>query len=366
MDEFDHLAMGVALSKVPGIGKATAGKLLNEFGDLEAIFKADLNDLNQVSRLSDRAKEELLKKNEFSAEQRQVEEVLNEGGRVTLFTDHEYPYRLALCHDAPQVLFSKGLRTWNEPRIVAVVGMRQASEYGKRACQELVRGLQKSNAVVVSGLAFGIDILAHRAAAEVGLSSLACLAHGLDMIYPRLHQKDAIRMQESGALITEYPFGTNPDRMNFPSRNRIIAGLADVTIVVQSESKGGSMITAKLAHSYHRDVMAIPGSINDRRSQGCHELIQFHIASLISSSDDVMRFMNWQPKVKPKMELFVELNRSEEKVIELISSEKASHIDAICHDSGLSRGEVMSVLLSLELKGFVTAQPGSSFLRTRG
>ncbi|MGB0424489.1 MAG: DNA-processing protein DprA, partial [Flavobacteriales bacterium] len=233
-----------------------------------------------------------------------------------------------------------------------------------RACQELVKGLQQSNAVIVSGLAFGIDIHAHRAALEVGLPSMACLAHGLDIVYPRLHQKDAERMQETGSLVTEYPFGTNPDRTNFPSRNRLIAGLADVTVVVQSESKGGSMITAKLAHSYHRDVMAVPGSINDRRSEGCHELIQFHIASLVTSSDDIMRFMNWKKTEKSQMNLFVELSEKEEKILALIEKDTPIHIDVLGPKSNLKRGEIMSSLLSLELKGLIASQPGSSFVRS--
>lgn len=364
MDEIDRLAMGVALSDVPGVGISTARKLLQHFGDLNSLFSANASDLDQVKGLNERSKEYLLFKMDFSASKKQVEEVLKIGGQVTLFTDPEYPYRLAMCNDAPLVLFSKGIRSWNSERIVAVVGMRQASDQGKRACMELVKGLKSCNAVIVSGLAFGIDIHAHRAAMDAGLSTLACLAHGLDIVYPSLHQKDAIQMQELGGLVTEYPFGTKPDRAHFPSRNRIIAGMADLTLVVQSESKGGSMITANLAHSYHREVMAVPGSIHDRRSQGCHELIQFHIASLVTSAEDVMRFMNWKPKEKSQLEMFVELDSCEEEIMQLLSKNQPVHIDSLNSAAKLKRGEVMGALLSLELKGLIAAQPGSCYRRT--
>ena len=275
------------------------------------------------------------------------------------------------CPDAPILVYYKGNADLNARHVLAVVGTRQITEYGKDLCSHFVKDLSQlcPDALIISGLAYGVDIHAQRAALENGLDTVGVVAHGLDQVYPRTHQETATKMMDQGGLLTEFMSRTNPDKKNFVQRNRIVAGISDCTIVVESALKGGSLITAAIADSYHRDVFAFPGRVNDRYSSGCNELIRSNQAQLITSAEEFVESMGWESEVKRKEQLskgiqqqiFPDLNEDEQKVVDNLQGGDSKQINVIAAETGISIGMLSSLLFNLEMKGVVKMMNGGMY-----
>ncbi|MDR3189291.1 MAG: DNA-processing protein DprA [Prevotellaceae bacterium] len=361
----------IALTLISGVGSITAKQLIAYCGSAEAALTAAPKDLLRIPDVGatlagaitstrhaalNRAKEEL----EFMAKT---------GVQAFTFLDKGYPERLRNCEDSPLVLYAKGATDLNAPKVVSIVGTRSATAYGRQQCENLVRDMAALYApLVVSGLAFGVDVCAHRAALANGLPTVAVMGHGLDMVYPSQHAGVAREMQQQGgALLSDFTSKCRMDPSNFVKRNRIVAGMADATIVVESAEKGGALITAGMAFDYSRDVMAFPGRVGDKTSAGCLKLIKANKAALIESAADVAYNLGWDiPKKQPvQQSLFLpELSDDEKKLFELLTPTEAQSIDVICRSSGLSMPKVSSALLNLEFSGLVKALPGKMFQRT--
>ncbi|MGH2644065.1 MAG: DNA-processing protein DprA, partial [Chitinophagaceae bacterium] len=298
-----------------------------------------------------------------------VEEELNfiekHGIKVLFYQEKEYPKRLKNCYDCPLVLYYAGNADLNTSRILSVVGTRHYTDYGKDICENIIGDFSKENVLIVSGLAYGIDVIAHKKALKEGLKTIGVVAHGLDRIYPPLHEGIARQMIEQGGLLTEYLSKTLPDKQNFPMRNRIVAGVADATLVIETGIKGGSNITIELANDYNRDVFAVPGKVGDKKSEGCNYLIRKNKAALITSAKDIMEMMGWEEHLKDnkpiKKELFIELSEKEQNVVNLLTGVKMMHVDEIHLQSRLSSSETAAAILNLELQGVIKSLPGKLY-----
>lgn len=283
------------------------------------------------------------------------------------YTDERYPARLLQCNDCPAMVYFKGsdVSLLNAPRIVSVVGTRQPTEHGRALCEEIVEGLRNYNVLVVSGLAYGIDVTAHRKASAAAIANIGVLGHGLSSIYPAEHRSVALKMLEKGGLLTEFTSDTKVDRENFPMRNRIIAGICDALLVVESGSTGGSMITAELAHQYERDVFALPGRVRDPKSAGCNLLIKSERARLVENALDLTSAMMWEEAGKTKAiqtRLFYQLPPSEKLVMDLVTRHPEIQIDRLALAANLSPGELAAHILSLEFQGLLRTLPGKRYI----
>lgn len=358
----------LALPLLPGIGINSAHNLLQAAGSATVLFThpKELPDiLPQVNPKLTQAFDcpEILRRCEAElafAEKHHI---------ACLTTDDEgYPSRLRECNDAPLVLFYRGNADLNSRHIISMVGTRNATDYGKDLCDRFIHDLQEllPDAVIVSGLAYGIDIHAHRAALQYQLDTVGVLAHGLDRIYPYAHRHTATEMIAHGGLLTEFMSGTNPDRQNFVKRNRIVAGISDATIVVESASKGGSLITAEIAESYHRDCFAFPGRIGDTYSEGCNNLISSNRAALLQNAEELVKAMNWnRPKQMPpaiQRQLFPELNAEEKSVVELMQKHpEGIQVNNLVVESNIPITRMTGILFELELKGIVRSYAGGVY-----
>lgn len=282
------------------------------------------------------------------------------------YTDENYPHRLKSCVDAPVLLYSKGKFSMNEQKMVAIVGTRDATEYGKEICEKIIQSFKGQNIVVVSGLAHGIDAYIHRYCLKYDVPTIGVLGNGLDRVYPAVHRELAEKMIKNGGLLSELIPGTLPDRQNFPLRNRIVAGMTDATIVVESKKRGGSLITANLANDYNRDVFAFPGSVHMETSQGCNFLIAQQKAHLIQSADDFLRMMNWKEKKEEKKssvqhQLFINLSDNQEKIVKCLQKNEKMHIDFLSMDIKMPISILNQELFTLEMSGVVRSYPGKIY-----
>lgn len=291
----------LALTFIPDVGAKTGRALYDHFGTATDIFKAKLHDIKAIAGIDEKRSKgfrdpEVLRKTE-----EELKIVAKHGINILNFRNGNYPSRLAQCIDSPLILYYRGNANLDAQKIVAIVGTRKSTDYGQRLVDELVEGLSaQEDILIISGLAAGIDTMAHRRCVELNIPTVGVLGHGLDRMYPVGNKKLAKEMIENGGLLTEFPFDTVPDKGKFPMRNRVVAGLADVTVVVESAISGGALITARMASGYNRDVAAFPGRVNDSRSAGCNKLIRTNIAGLITSSDDLLDMMNWGKKQRLK------------------------------------------------------------------
>ncbi|MDR0565603.1 MAG: DNA-processing protein DprA [Prevotellaceae bacterium] len=360
----------LALTLIPGVGSITAKQLIAYCGSAEAVLasagKALLRIPDVGAALSgaiDASKQTAL----YRARQ-ELEFMEKNGVQALSFLDKGYPERLRNCEDSPLILYAKGGADLNAPKVVSIVGTRNATAYGRQQCENLVRDLAGLYApLVVSGLAFGIDVCAHRAAMANGLPTAAVLGHGLDMVYPAQHLNVAREMlQQGGALLSDFTSRCRMDPSNFVKRNRIVAGMADATIVVESAEKGGALITADMAFGYSRDVMAFPGRVGDKTSAGCLKLIKTNKAALIESAADVAYLLGWDiPRKQPvQQSLFApELSDDEKTLLNFLLPTEAQSIDVICRSTGLAMPKVSAALLNMEFSGLVKALPGKMFLK---
>ncbi len=360
----------MALTRVPRLNPTNQRILLQELGSATAVFE-NRKDLKQV--LPD-ASEKLVEAVAHMDEQliraeEEVRFVMEKKVDCLCFHDAAYPQRLKECPDAPILLFFKGNVSLNQSRIINIVGTRHCTEYGKDICSRFIRELSElcPEVLVVSGLAYGVDIQAHRRALENGLPTVGVLAHGLDQIYPRMHRDTAIQMMAQGGLLTEFMSGTNADKVNFVRRNRIVAGISDATIVVESAEKGGALITADIASSYHRDVFAFPGRIGDPYSQGCNRLIRDSKAALLESAQGFMEAMGWPCKKKEEnngkscFELFPDLCEEEQRIVDCLRQHDKLQINMLTVATNLPVQKLSAFLFNLEMKGIIKQLSGGMY-----
>jgi DNA processing protein len=357
----------IALITVPGIGTVNARKLVAHCGSPEAVFKEKKKNLLKINGIGDSiiaslGSSEILQKAEQEAQFAEKHNI-----NVLYCLNDNYPERLRNCPDAPFLLFSKGAANLNQRKIISIVGTRRSTDYGREICNSLISGLKARGheVLIVSGLAYGIDIHAHKAALKNGLPTLAALAHGFKTIYPSPHKSIAREMIDSGgALLTEFTSETIPDKANFVKRNRIVAGIADATLVVESPIKSGALITADLANSYNRDVFAFPGRTNDVFSQGCNALIKSNKANMIENVEDLEYFLGWDSPGKEKViqtQMFTELNDTEKQIVGLIRENNEMYIDQICGATGLPISTLSNCLINLEFAGIIRCLPGKCY-----
>ncbi|MCE5204931.1 MAG: DNA-processing protein DprA [Porphyromonadaceae bacterium] len=357
----------IALTQIKGVGVMHARNLMEVVGDEEAIFRDDARKLESIPRITRRLIQEIRDPDVLRQAEKELEFVRKNNLKILFYTDTEYPQRLTQCLDAPILLYAKGDTDFNRKKVIAVVGTRNETRYGQDFCREFIRDLaiRLPEIQIVSGLAYGIDIHAHRAALQNGLSTVAVLGHGLDRIYPSMHRQTAIEMLQQGALLTEFPSGTNPDRHNFVRRNRIVAGMSDAVVVVESGEKGGSLTTADIANSYFREVFAVPGRIHDKMSSGCNRLISDNKALLLQGVDDLIGHMGWveenKKEIPKQQDLFVELSENEEKVYQILLYSGAMQVNALAIELNIPVTELFMILLELEMKNVVTSLPGGMF-----
>ena len=355
----------IALTKIKGMGPKTARVLLDHYGSVENIFQAPEHELRSL-QIGKRRIENLFSKDHLQEAEQETTFMEKHGIRPLWFTDPDYPQRLLTCEDAPLLLYYKGAANLNPLRCVSIVGSRNATAYGKRICEELIAGLQEYEVQIVSGLAYGIDVQAHRLALKQHIPTIGVLGHGLDRIYPAVHREVASAMLQQGGLLTEYPSETDTHPGNFPARNRIIAGLADVTIVVEAAQKGGALITAEIANSYNRDVCAFPGGIDQGYSAGCNYLIKTHRAHLIRHAEDLIYLMGWEkPKVQrqsKQLSLLAEgLSKDEQRVYSFLQDREQASMDEIARHLDWPTSKLAMILLEMELNNQLLSLPGKAY-----
>lgn len=349
--------------------------LLNELGSATAVYENRRDLYRLFGQISERASMALQQMDELLPRcEMELLYARNHHIRIlTIHDDEAYPQRLRTCDDAPLVLYSLGNADFNARHIISIVGTRRCTQYGRDICQQLTRDLQRlcPDVLVVSGLAYGIDIAAHRGALDAGLATIGVLAHGLDQIYPRIHRDTAIAMLHNGGLLTEFMSATQPEKMNFIQRNRIVAGMADATVVVESAEKGGSLITAEMANGYNREVFAFPGRSNDYASSGCNRLIRRNEAHLITSAEDLLATLGWETSAASyavtasedsQMSLFPELTADEQAIVSALQA-AASDLDLseLVSRTSLPVSQIMSSLFTMEMNGIVKKLAGNTY-----
>lgn len=363
MDE--NLKYKIGITLIPLVGDIKAKQLISYCGSAEAVFGEKKQALLKIPDIGEITSEAIIKQDVLKRAEEEIAFI--EKNKITpiYYLDKEYPLRLKQCDDSPVMLYYKGKADLNTGRIIAIVGTRRATDYGRKMTEELVNGLTETGALVVSGLALGIDIAAHRAALKSGLDTVGIVAHGHDTIYPGEHTNTAKKMLEQGGILTEFLSNTIPDRENFPKRNRIIAGLSDAVVVMESREAGGALITAEIALSYNREVVAYPGKADDVQSRGCNNLIQRNKAYLAQSSQDVIDYLGWKEKKTPQktqQELFHNLNESETAIVNALKAQGAPmYIDDLAILSNLSPGNLSAHLLNLEFAGILRSLPGKMY-----
>jgi DNA processing protein len=355
----------IALTLIPNIGDVHAKALVSIYGDAQSVFKAKKKELEAIEGIGTIRANSIKAFTDFTNSEAEIKFIEKYKIAPLFITGKNYPQRLLNCYDSPVLLYYRGTADLNTSKIVSIVGTRSNSEYGKSVCEKLIEELTEQNILVVSGLAFGIDTIAHKAALKNNLQTVGVLAHGLDRIYPTQNKTLAKQMTEQGGLLTDFISNTNPDKQNFPKRNRIVAGICDALVVMESGKKGGSLITAELANGYNKDVFAIPGKTTDTKSEGCNYLIKQNKASLITGAADLIELMNWDPKEKTtkkkQRELFIELTPDEKIIVDILQQRESIQIDELYFKSGLSSSAAATALLMLEMQNVVQSLPGKVY-----
>lgn len=355
----------LAIWAIPGVGSMMSKRLISYAGGVKELFGKKGRELQHIPGIGENLADVITKEDYYRKADEMLEFSQKYGIDILTWYSKDYPERLKLCEDSPLVLFVKGQPIDPKKKYLAVVGTRNATPRGQAFCKELLEEIHshRTDVCTVSGLAYGIDIAMHKASVDLGVPTYGVLAHGLDTIYPTAHRDIATAMLKEGGLVTEFFPKVFPDKTNFVRRNRIIAGLSDATLVVESDVKGGALITAQLANSYNRDVFALPGRNSDKYSSGCNMLIKTCQANLIESFADIEYFLNWdnQPKAIQK-QMFVELDAESQKVYDALQNDDLP-IDAICRVTGMTMPKVSSLLLPMELKGLVKGLPGKVYTR---
>lgn len=357
----------VSLSMIPGVGDIMAKTLVSYCGSAREVFKKNKSQLSKIPGIGSVNAERILSFKDFASAETEISNCEKHQVQIIFFTDKTYPKKLKHAPDSPTLLFYKGSASLNNPKTVAIVGTRKSTSYGREFTETIVEHLAAHQALIVSGLAYGIDIHAHKAALKHGMETIGVMASGLDIIYPSMHRGTAMEMLQQGGLLTEFRIGEKPEAHNFPSRNRIIAGMSDVIIVVEAAEKGGALITAEIANSYSRDVFALPGDVHNKYSRGCNNLIKQNKANLITGIKDIEYIMNWQPQCEAtdsddKYYDYSQLTEEEKTIIEtLMLFKEGMVIDELSWKSQIPLNKLASQLLNLEFNGIVKTLPGKKY-----
>jgi DNA processing protein len=359
-----ELLYQISLTLVNNIGSVQARLLLEHFKTAEAIFKAKKKDLSLIEGIGEIRASQIKAFGNFSEAEDEMKFIEKHHIQPLFITGDDYPKKLLHCYDAPTMLYYRGTASLNNDKTISIIGTRTNTDYGKQITEQLVEELKDQNITIVSGLAFGIDAIAHKAALKNNLPTVGVLAHGLDFIYPAQHKPLAKEMILNGGLLTEFRKNTKADKHNFPRRNRIVAGIADATIVIETAEKGGSMITAELAYNYNRDLFAVPARINDSKSLGCIKLIQQNKAVLLTNAEQLLESMGWNDKpkaTKKQRELFIELTPDEKIIVDILKEKETVSIDEIYIKSAMSSSTVAATILNLELQNVINCLPGKMY-----
>jgi DNA processing protein len=361
----NDLLYQIALTLIPNIGDVNAKALVNHFGSAEAIFKAPKKEIDAIDGIGVIRAQSIKNFKDFKRAEEEILFIEKYKINPLFLTDNKYPKRLLNCYDSPPLLYYKGNADLNCSKIIAIVGTRNHNDYGKSICEKLIEELINEDILIVSGLAFGIDSIAHKMSVKNNLKTVGVLAHGLDRVYPAQNTTLAKQMISCGGLLTEFKSNTKPDKQNFPGRNRIVAGISDAIVVIESGLKGGSLITAELGNGYNKDVFAFPGRVSDSKSEGCNYLIKNNKAALVTCANDILENMGWKeikkPTAKKQRELFIELTADEKIVTDILQLQEQVHIDELYFKSKLSSSAVAQALLMLEMQGVVSCLPGKIY-----
>ena len=361
----DELIAVLRLQNIPNIGDVSAKKLIAHCGSPSAIFNDKSQNLLKIDGIGTFTIKGLHDAEHTEAAEKELQYIQDHGIDYSYFTDKDYPRYLKHCIDGPLILFKKGNIVLEERKIISIVGTRNITSYGTAFCEKLIEDLSPLDPIIVSGFAYGVDICAQKTAIKHGLQTIGCLAHGLNQIYPKVHSKFVPDVVKNGGFVTEFWSSSNPDRENFLKRNRIIAGMTEATIVVESAEKGGSLVTADIANSYNREVFAVPGRAQDKYSSGCNNLIKQQKAHMITSAADLIYLLNWELEQKAsksiQKQLFIELDEVEKAIYSYLQKEGKQLLDSIALDCKLPIFKVSSTLLNMEMKGVVRPLPGKLF-----
>lgn len=363
MEEQDLFHL-LALQRIEGVGDIMAKKLLTHLGSAEAVFKAKASQLTSIDGIGSVLLKNLKDKSVLEKAEKELRFIQENHINVAFFQDENYPERLKQCIDGPVLLFTSGNIKLKNKKIISIVGTRQITSYGMEMCKKLIEDIAPLDPIIVSGFAYGVDIVAHQLAIENNLQTIGVIAHGLNQIYPKTHKKYVSKVEENGGFITEFWSTSNPDKENFVRRNRIVAGMSEATIVIESADRGGSLITANLANDYNRDVFAVPGRTTDKYSQGCNNLIKTQKANLLSSAADLIYILNWElekPTKPVQKQLFVSLDLDEQKVYDYLLRNGKELLDIIALRCDFPIYRISGMLLNMELKGVIRPLPGKLF-----
>jgi DNA processing protein len=354
----------MALLRVEGVGDIMAKKLLTHFGSAEAVLNAKTAQLVAIDGVGSVLLKKLKDKSVFEKATQELQFIQKNNIEVLYFQDEKYPDRLKHCIDGPVLLFGSGNINLKNRKIISIVGTRQITSYGTEFCRKLIEDLAPLNPIIVSGFAYGVDIVAHQLAMDHDLQTIGVVAHGLNQIYPKPHKKYVAKMEQNGGFMTEFWSTSNPDKENFVRRNRIVAGMTEATIVIESADRGGSLITANMANDYNRDVFAVPGRVTDKYSQGCNNLIKTQKANVLTSAADLIYILNWDIKNETKpvqKQLFVSLDDDEQKVYDYLLKTGKELMDIIALHCDFPIYRISGLLLNMELKGVIRPLPGKLF-----
>jgi len=356
----------IALGIIPRIGDINARKLVSHFGSVEAVFREPYRNLIRIPGIGDGLAKYISDRSYLEAAEKEAEYITKNNIRHYFYLDADYPFRLKQCDDSPVIFFFRGSCDLNAAKILSVVGTRNSTPRGRDLCEKIIGGLAEGHPelIIVSGMAYGIDIISHKAALAANLPTVGVLGHGLKTIYPSIHRPVADAMVKKGGLLTDFLSDALPERNNFLKRNRIIAGLSDATLVVESGIKGGALITADMANSYNRDVFAVPGRPDDQWSAGCNSLIKTNKAALAENFQDIEDFLGWKPAKKRQPEqrsLFSDLDEAEKEIYENLKQEGEMSIDVICRKLDIPVSKLSATLLQMEFKGIIKCFPGNIY-----
>lgn len=363
----NNLLYKIAITQIDRIGPILAKNLISYCGGVQEVFQKSKSELIKIPGVSYNLASEIHNSKVFEQAESIIQQVEKNKTKITFYLDDDYPSRLKHFNDSPVLLYHEGTTTYNNYRTIGIVGTRNATIRGKKIVEEIIKGLKVFNVTVISGLAFGVDAIAHKASIENNVTNIAVMGNGIDITYPSQHRNLRNEIIKNGDIITEFPTNTKPDRGHFPMRNRIIASLSDALLVVESDIKGGSMITAKMAFNYNKDVFAIPGRTEDRYSKGTNFLIKSNIAALVENAQDICKIMNWttsDDKKPVQLELFTELNEKEQLLVDCLKGSELDSlsIDKLMYATELPMGQLSSILLQLEFKGVVESLPGARYM----
>jgi len=361
----EQLLYTLALQKASKIGDITAKKLIQHCGSPQEIFKEKATILQSINGIGGFITKSIKNTSLLIDAEKELNYMEKNNIKHWYFQEEDYPKRLKNCIDGPILLFHSGNINLKQPKIISIVGTRNITNYGKQLCEKIIENLSVLNPIIVSGFAYGTDITAHKAAIKNNLQTIGCLAHGLNQIYPKVHKKYIHEVENNGGFVTEFWSSSNPDRENFIKRNRVIAGLSEATLVIESAEKGGSLITADIANSYNREVFATPGRPDDKLSIGTNNLIKLQKAQLVTSAADIIYMLNWSTgsnSIKPiQPQLFIELNETEQCIVDFLKGKDKVDLDTIAISCQLPIYAISSTLLNLELIGIIRPHPGKQF-----